>query len=124
MANRQFSKVQSLNKEVKIIAGQFSIAATGGAATKVSGLGYTVAKTGTGLYTITLEDKYPSLLSVCATAQAAVAVDIVAQIKSHDVVSTKTIVVSLNAVATPVEPAAVTVINFVVVLQNSSIDAV
>jgi len=44
MASRFFKPVQALNPEIKLIAGSFSIAASGGAATLVSGLGYTVAK--------------------------------------------------------------------------------
>jgi hypothetical protein len=124
MANRNFSRVQALNHEVKIIAGSFSIAASGGAATKVTGLGYSVAKSGTGLYTVTLQDAYNAALAVTATAQAATAVDLVAQVKSVDVTSAKTVVISLNAGATPTEPAAVTVVNFVLVLQNSSTPSV
>lgn len=121
MANRTFNDMQALNTLVKIIAGSFSIAASGGAATKVTGLGYTVAKTTTGVYTITLEDAYNYCLSALATVQAATAVDLVAQIKSVDVSSTKTVVIDLNAGATPTEPAAVTVINFCLILQNSSL---
>lgn len=47
MASRFFKPVQALNPEIKIIAGSFSIASSGGAATLVSGLGYTVAKSST-----------------------------------------------------------------------------
>lgn len=124
MANSSFNRMQSLNKEIKIIAGQFSIASSGGTATKVSGLGYTVAKSGTGEYTITLSEKYPYLISAIATVQAAVAVDLVPQVLSHDVSSAKTVKINLNAGATPTEPSAVTVVNFVLVLQNSSVPMV
>ena len=125
MANRNFSRVQGLNKELKLIAGSFSIAASGGAATKVTGLGYSVAKSATGEYTITLEDRYKALVSATATVQAATAVDLVAQIDNHDVsAATPVVVLNLNAVATPTEPAAVTVVNFLLVLQNSSTPSV
>lgn len=124
MASRNFSRVQGLNKELKLIAGSFSIAASGGAATKVSGLGYSVAKTTTGVYTITLEDVYNALISGTCTVEAATAVDLVAQIKSHDVTSAKTVVIDVNAGATPTEPAAVTVIHFLLVLQNTSLPSV
>jgi len=125
MANRNFSRVQGLNKELKLIAGSFSIAASGGAATKVTGLGYSVAKSATGEYTITLEDKYKALVSATATVQAATAVDLVAQIDNHDVsAATPVVVLNLNAAATPTEPAAVTVVNFLLVLQNSSTPSV
>ena len=125
MANRNFSKVQGLNKELKLIAGSFSIAASGGAATKVTGLGYSVAKSATGEYTITLEDQYDALISATATVQAATAVDLVAQIDNHNVTAaTPVVVLNLNAAATPTEPSAVTVVNFLLVLQNSSLPSV
>lgn len=125
MANRNFSKVQGLNKELKLIAGSFSIAASGGAATKVTGLGYSVAKSATGEYTITLEDQYDALISATATVQAATAVDLVAQIDNHDVTAaTPVVVLNLNAAATPTEPSAVTVVNFLLVLQNSTLPRV
>lgn len=121
MANRNYSRVQALNHEVKIIGGNWSIAASGGAATKVQGLGWSVAKTGTGIYTVTLEDSYVALLSATATVQAATAVDLVAQIKSHDVVTAKTVVIELLATATPTEPAAVTLVHFQLLLRNSTV---
>lgn len=120
MANRNFKRLQALNPEVKIIAGSFSIAASGGAATKVTGLGYSVAKSGTGAYTITLEDAYPACISAVATVQAATAVDLVAQVSSVDAPG-KSVVVKLLTAATAVEPSAVTVVNFCLLLQNSSL---
>jgi hypothetical protein len=122
MANRNFSRVQALNHEIKLISGNFSIAASGGAATKVQGLGWSVAKSNTGEYTITLEDSYVALQACTATVQAAVAVDLVAQIASHDVVTAKTIVLNLNAGATPTEPSAVTVVHFQAELRNSTVE--
>ena len=125
MASRSFSKVQSLNKEIKIIAGSFSIAASGGAATKVSGLGYSVAKSTTGEYTITLEDSYPALIAANFNVEAATPVDLVAQIDNHDVsAATPVVVMNLNAAATPTEPSAVTIVHFSLFLQNSSLPSV
>lgn len=120
MASRNFHKVQALSRELKIIAGSFSIAASGGAATRLEGRGFSVAKSNTGVYTITLADKYQALVSACATVKAATAVDLVAQIKTHDVSSAKTVVIDLNAGATPTEPSAVTEIHFVLMLRNST----
>lgn len=121
MAARRFVNVQAINQEVKIIAGSFSIAASGGAATLVTGYGYSVAKTTTGVYTVTLQDAYPYCISAVVSVQAATAVDLVAQVKSVDVSSARTLVIDLNAGATPTEPSAVTVINFILVVQNSSL---
>lgn len=112
--------MQSLNLSVKIIAGCFSIAASGGAATVVQGIGWSVAKTTTGVYTITLQDGYVALIAGLVTVKAATAVDLVAQIKSYDVVTAKTVVIDLNAGATPTEPSAVTEIHFALILSNST----
>ena len=121
MANRIFSKVQALKKEMKIINGSFSIAASGGAATKETGTGWSVAKTTTGVYTITLQDSFPGLVSASVNVLAATAVDIVAQWKSIDVTTAKTAVINLNAVATPVEPAAACTVHFALFVTNSSV---
>lgn len=125
MASRIWNTTQALNKQVKIIAGSFSIAASGGAATKTAGLGWSVAKSATGEYTITLEDSYPALISATATTEAATPVDLVAQIDNHNVsAATPTVVLNLNAGATPTEPSAVTSVHFILVLQNSTVPSV
>lgn len=121
MANRNFSRVQALNHEVKIIAGSFRIAASGGAASKLQGLGWSVVKTSAGVYTVTLEDKYVDLLSATATVAAETAVDLVPQVGAVDVKSARTVVVRLNAAAVPTEPTAVTDVHFVLHLRNSSV---
>ena len=64
MAEKIFFGVQALNPHVKIIAGTFKpngSSAIDNANNK--GAGWTVARTGTGKYVITLDDKYPGLLS-------------------------------------------------------------
>jgi len=67
MANRLFKEVQSLDSEVKILLGAVTFGASG-AVSAVSANGFTVTKPGgTGLYTVTLDDKYGALLGVDAT---------------------------------------------------------
>ncbi len=107
--------------QIQIVAGAFSIAASAGTPTVLQGQGWTVAKTTTGVYTITFADAYVALLSGQLTVAAATAVDLVAQIKSYDVVTAKTLVIDLNAGATPTEPAAVTEVHFVLFLRNSTV---
>lgn len=109
------------NHAVQIVAGCFSIAASGGTATKVQGLGWEAAKSGTGIYTITLTDAYVNLLSAQLTVKAATAVDLVAQVKTYDVVSAKTVVIELLAAATPTEPAAVTEVHFAFFMMNTTV---
>lgn len=123
MANRYFYNVQAMNKEIKIIAGHFDAVAA--SATKVQGLGYTVAKTGTGEYTITLDDPYNALISGQVTVEDSTPVDLVAQIDNHDVTGTvKTVVINLLAAASPTNGAATTKIHFALFLQNSSLPSV
>jgi hypothetical protein len=67
MANRLFKEMQSLDSEVKVLYGAVTFGASG-AVSSVSANGFTVTKpAGTGLYTVTLDDKYSSLLGVDAT---------------------------------------------------------
>lgn len=122
MANLTSYPIKAINLDTVVLAGSFSIAASGGAATVVSGREYTVAKSATGEYTITLSQRWNQLVGANFTIQAATPVDIVAQIDNHDVTATiPVIVINLNAVATPVEPAAVTVVQFILLLSNTSV---
>ena len=62
MADRNFDELQILGKFKKVIAGSF--APNGSSAvdnTSNTGRGFSVARTGVGAFTITLEDKYAAL---------------------------------------------------------------
>ena len=129
MANRNFNRVQALPKELKILSGIVKIVGATDPANAVvtlepsNNVGITsVARSGTGEYTITLDDKYTSLFNANFNLEAATAIDLVPQIKSHDVASAKTLVVNLNAGATPTDSANEVVhkIHFNLILKNSS----
>ena len=121
MASTTLYPIKSVYADSAFLAGSFSIAASGGAATKLTGRRYTVAKSATGEYTITLLDTWNELVSAYVSVEAATAVDLVAQIDNHDVTAaTPVVVINLNAAATPTEPAAVTVVHFQLVLSNTS----
>lgn len=80
MANRIFHQIQAPNKEVKIIAGSFAPNGSSAvAATGVKGKGFTVARTSTGLFTITLLDKFYELLDFQHSLQLAAADDKITQ---------------------------------------------
>lgn len=120
MANRNFSRVQGLNKEIKIIAGSFDDADA-----KVAGLGYTAADTGTGVYTITLDDKYNALLSITANIQSTSGTDdYVVSIAAHDVTSAKTITLHVAVAGTLTDLGAGDSIHFAAFLQNSATPSV
>ncbi len=125
MASRSFNRVQALNKEVKLIAGRLEDDDTAQA-----GLGWSGANTGTGIYTVTLEDKYNALLSCTATIQSTTgADDFNVCIASHDVSSAKTIVFHVyksdgDGTATLTDLGDTDEIHFLAVLQNSSLPSV
>lgn len=122
MANASFFPLKSVLADSVILAGSFSIAASGGAATKISGLRYSVAKSATGEYTITLKDTWNQLVTSYFTIEAGTPVDLVAQLDNHSVSSLpSTVVVNLNSGSTPTEPSAVTVVHFVLVLSNTRV---
>lgn len=126
MANRNFVRPRCLDKELVILAGSF--APNGSSAVSAAsnkGTGWSVAWTSTGLFTITLQDSYPSLISATASLQLATGDDKFLQWGTIDVVSAKTLQlrvwdVSATAVA-DVTADANNRINFCLVLKNSSV---
>ena len=117
MANRNFSKVQGLNKEVKIIAGRFDDADA-----SVAGLGFSGANTGTGTYTITLEDKYNFLLAVTAQVHSTSGTDdFVITVVGEDVDGAKTIDLEVAVAGTLTDLGTGDEIHFSAFLQNSKI---
>jgi len=119
MANRNFNRAQALNKEVKIITGRCD--ETGA---KVAGLGFSVAKTGTGEYTVTLEDSYPHLLSAHATVLDPANGDFNAVLESADPSeSSKTIVITTQVAAVLTDLPSNAELHFAFFLQNSTVPA-
>ena len=94
MASRVFRNVQALNPELKIVTGSFT---TNGSSDPDSdnntGKGWSVARTGTGELTVTLEDTYPALLSGNCSLGLNAAGDSQVQFGAIDVVTAKTIVI-------------------------------
>lgn len=121
MANRLFQQFfHSFTKQLVGIHGYIDIAADASVSSS-SVRGGTVTKTGTGAYTLTLEDQYVAIESVQLTLQAATAVDLVPQVVSQDVVGTaKTIVFRLNAAGSATDPSAVCRVYIAALLKNST----
>lgn len=67
MANRNFNRVQALEKEVKILAGALFLSGSPAVPTTGSfgarGTGVTATRTAAGTYRIDLDDDYPYILS-------------------------------------------------------------
>ena len=121
MANRLYMQfLYSHTKMLTSVHGIIELSAAGAVVSETI-QGATVAKTGTGEYTVTLDDKFNALMDVQLTLEAAVPVDLVPQILSTDVSGTKEIVFSLLAGATPTDPSAVCKVHFKAFLRNSSV---
>lgn len=82
-----------------------------------------VARTGTGTYTVTLTDKYPSCIAVDATLQLGTADGSVATPGAIDVSSAKTMVIvtsNASGAATDIAAAASNRVNFQIVVRQSA----
>lgn len=120
MASRNFRRVQALNNEVKIIAGQFDDADT-----TVAGLGFSAANTGTGTYTITLEDKYNALLSaVCQVQSTSGTDDYKVTVVGSDVSGAKTVDVEVEVAGVLTNLGSGDKLHFALFLQNSATPSV
>lgn len=77
-------------------------------------------RTGTGEYTITLSEKWNALVCPEFSILKAVAQDLVPQVVSQTVTSTKIIVVDLLTGATPTDPTAACTLYMNLFLRNSN----
>jgi hypothetical protein len=68
--NRNLAPVQALNRAIVLMAGSILTGDTG-APTKVSGLGYTAARTGAGVIRVTLVDSVPQIVSCIVSGEVA-----------------------------------------------------
>ena len=126
MANRNFSELQALDRGVKVIAGSF--APNGSSAVSAlsnKGIGWSVARTSAGLFTVTLEDSYISLISGTVSLQLATADDKFCQIGTCEVVTAKTVEIRVwdisGTAVTDVAADANNRINFCLILKNSGV---
>ena len=104
MASRNFSRKQALEKEVKTLYADVAIGASG-APTLTKGLGVaSIARTGAGAYTITLEDKYVRLMHVDIKELDSTSEDITFQLTAEDVDGAKTISFVSKAAAVDTDP--------------------
>lgn len=121
MANRNFNQFKgSLDRGIVFVQGVISIAA-GGAVSSEDLVGASVSKTGTGAYSIVLEDTYQSAKAVTLQLESATDVDMGVQVKSVDVSSAKTIAIKTLVGATATDPVAACKIHVLLVLKNSSV---
>jgi hypothetical protein len=111
-----------LEKEVKSLYADVSIAAAG-APTLERGLGVaSIARDAQGVYTVTLQDKYNRLMACEVSILSASAQDLHAQLESEDVESAKTITFrTQDAAAAEQDPASGTRLLIRIDVKNSSV---
>ena len=122
MAEKIFFDMQALNPHVKIIAGSFK--PNGSSAvdnTANTGAGWTVARSGTGSFTVTLDDAYPGLLSGQCSLALNAAADSKVMFGAIDVASAKTVIINVITTASAADIAANANnrIHFCLVLRNT-----
>lgn len=125
MAARNTTGLLSLVRDCVVIMGSF--APNGSSAVSASsrkGLGWSVARTSAGVFTITFSDKFADMVSAVATLQKATAADQYVQVGTYTAAS-KTLVINVWDVSgTAVDDIAADAnnrINFVVCFRNSSV---
>lgn len=87
MSQRTHFEVKSRNKEVIVVGGSFAPAGTG-APTAAKGNGFSVARTGVGQFTITLDAPYVDLIAAVPGVQLATPADTAAQFGTYTPSST------------------------------------
>jgi hypothetical protein len=122
MANRHFNApVQSLWHKPILVAGKITLSAAA-AVTGSTIKGASVAKTGTGAYTITLDDKFSELISISVQAAESSAA-IWGDVGAVDVSGAKTIVIiTSNASGAATDVGATVTLYVTAMLSNSSVD--
>lgn len=124
MANRNFFRKQSMEREVKELYAEASIAALG-VPTLTRDLGIaSLVRDSAGVYTLTLEDKYNALLQVSVSLQLAAGApsSLSHVIRSEDVDGAKTVVVEfVDAAGAAVELDSGTVVRLKLDLKNTSV---
>lgn len=122
MANRYMDQfLYSFIKKPTVISGVISLSAAGAvlAASNIPGAA-SIVKSGTGIYTITLRDKWCSLKAVHADI-AETAQDLDAKPGACDVTSAKTIVVNTRTEGVLTDASATCKIYVTLILSNSSV---
>ena len=120
MANRQFQRCQTLEKEIKTLYAEVAIGALG-APTLTAGLGIaSVARTATGRYTVTLEDQYVRVMDCTVTYHHTTTADLQTQLTAHSETA-KTVSFAMSAAAIDADPASGSILFVKVALKNSTV---
>lgn len=121
MANRYLQQFfYSFTRNLTSLNGPIALASGTVGVSSSSIVGASAARTGVGEITITLVDKWPSLVFVDAQILSATARDLVPQVKSIDLTA-KTIVINLLTGASPTDPLNAMTLYVNMMFKNSSV---
>ena len=127
MANRTFQQFTlSLVPALVVLTGKVAIGASGAPTLTTGQLNgvASVTRTGTGAYTLTLQDIYTDYLFIDIKELLVTTADIAVVINSIDVTNTKQITFTTVDYATgqtPTDPLSGSVLSFLITLANSSV---
>lgn len=120
MANATGNPVRSHRKELRILTGSVAFGSTGAVGAYSSGAEFTIARTGTGAYTLTLPEKYDSLLSISGTVVNSSAEDGHWQ-RAGALTSNQTVAMLHVAAGSAADPASGTSVDFIIAVKNSGV---
>ena len=121
MANRYLTQFfYSFWKKPVLVSGKISLSAAAVSSFDIPGV-LSVVKTGTGEYTVTLQDKYSKLISLQLSSSDSTQ-DLLVDSKSIDVVSAKTFKIITKVAGTAANITAACSIYVNLLASNSSVD--
>jgi hypothetical protein len=123
MANRNFHRLQSLTREVKVLHAKVAIGASGAPTLDAdNSVGVaSVTRDSAGVYIVTLDDKYNALVGFDVKQIFATAEDLTFQIESEAVATSKTVQFQCKAAAVETDPSDGSTLLIKLELKNTSV---
>jgi len=123
MANRNFHRVQSLSREVKILHAKVAIGASGAPTLSVNdSVGVaSITRDSAGVYEVTLDDAYSSFLHFNVIMLEATAEDVTFQVESETVATTKIIKFQCKTAEVETDPSSGSVLHIRIEVKNTSV---
>lgn len=122
MANRTFNPPRALEKELITLVGKIPLNSSAAVGTKV-GRGFSVAKTATGEYTVTLQDKYTALIGIAFAVSGSGTIVTVPELKSEAVAASRSFIIKTvtRSTGATADTGVAFDLYFVAHLRNSSV---
>lgn len=121
MANRTFNPPRALEKELVTLVGKVAIGSDASVGAKV-GRGFSIAKTATGEYTVTLQDKYMQLLGASFSVEGSGTIVVLPELKSEAVASGSLIIkTTTKSTGVTADTAVAFTLRITLHLRNSSV---